>query len=276
MSRKKSLPNSPKLLLVEDNHIALVTLENTVDQAGFRYTNAVDGESALDLVKSERFDLIVTDVGLPGLSGLELAKKIRQFEKDNQRISTPIIGLTAHAKDKIKNKCIRAGMNDIFTKPINSEVLENIKLTHLVPVKSKKRQKIANNVSATEEELFKLDAFSLLDADSALAHMGNNIVLLQDALKFIVEQEIPNTIILLKKAYKAKDWTTIEKITHKMRGGIIYCGTEKLIHACQYLEQYHKDGHSKLLHPLYKQLFAVIDQTKERINQWLIVKVASK
>ncbi|CDZ77795.1 Autoinducer 2 sensor kinase/phosphatase LuxQ [Legionella massiliensis] len=123
--------NTLKLLLVEDNQIALLALEAVVNQAGFRYSTAVDGESALDLVKSEAFDLIITDLGLPGLSGVDLAKRIRKFEKMHDRRPVPIIGLTGHSESKIKDKCIKAGMNDAITKPISPEILEKIKGTYL-------------------------------------------------------------------------------------------------------------------------------------------------
>lgn len=276
-TKKKVSPKAPKLLLIEDNHIALLILENIVTQAGFRYSSAVDGESALDLVKSELFDLILTDVELPGLSGLELTKKIRAYEKKHQRMQIPIIGLTGHAENKIKNKCIKAGMNDAVTKPLNSETLEKIKSTYLLPTKSASKQKKTSSKKTktnvefpdTEEELLKLDAFPLLDINRALASMGNNTDLLNNTLKSMIEREIPNSIIKLEKAYAAKDWDTIEKLTHQMKGGLVYCGAFKLVYACQYLERYQKAGQTKLLKPLYKQLCDVIDKTKDAINQWL-------
>lgn len=54
-----------------------------------------------------------------------------------------------------------------------------------------------------------------------------------------------------------------------MKSGLVYCGAFKLVHACQYLERYHKAGHVKFLEPLYEQLCEAIDQTKDAIQQWL-------
>ncbi|CAM2944888.1 sensory box histidine kinase/response regulator [Legionella steigerwaltii] len=280
-AKNKRPSNAPKLLLIEDNHIALLSLENIVNQAGFRYSSAGDGESALDLVKAETFDLIITDLGLPGLSGIELTRRIRKYEKEHHRIPVLIIGLTGHDEHKIKNKCIQAGMNAAFTKPLNSETLEKIKSSYLTSTQSttmqakrstpkNKTKKLGLDLSDTEEELFKLDAFPLFDAHSALTSLGNNAVLFNKTLKFMIEQEIPNTLKALEKAYAAGEWETIEKLAHKMKGGLVYCGAFKLVHACQYLELYHKAGYVKFLEPLYKQLVDVIDETKEAINQWLL------
>ena len=271
--------NAPKLLLVEDNHIALLTLENIATQAGCSFKSAIDGESALNLIKKELFDLVITDLGLPGLSGIELSHKIRKYEKDHHKQPIPIIGLTAHAEKKIKKECMQAGMNDAFTKPMNPETLEKIKLTYLSINNSatkktklstqKQSKKLGLDLPDYEKELFKLDSFPLLDANSALTSMGNNAVLLNDILKSMIEQEIPNDLIELQIAHASGDWEAIEKLAHRMKGGLVYCGAVKLVHACQYLERYRKAGHSQFLEPLYEQLCLVVDETKDAITQWL-------
>jgi CheY-like chemotaxis protein len=74
-----------------------------------------------------KFDLIITDFGLPGLSGIDLTSKIRTFEKEKQIPLTPIIGLTAYREEKIKQACRQSGMNEVFTKPMTVELLSMIK-----------------------------------------------------------------------------------------------------------------------------------------------------
>lgn len=270
----------PRLLLVEDNHIALLTLENIAKQAGCLFTSAIDGETALNLAKNHSFDLIITDLGLPGLSGIDLTHELREYEQIHHKKPVPIIGLTAHAENKIKNECIRSGMNAAFTKPMNPEILEEIKLTYLSPPKlygsqtiiaseTTKSKKLGLDLPDSEEELFKLDTFSLLDTKSALLNMGNNTILLTNILTSMVKQEIPSDIIELENAHNADDWETIEKLAHRMKGGLVYCGAFKLVQACQYLERYRKAGHVKFLEQLYKQLFLVVDETTNAIHDWL-------
>ena len=270
--------DAPRLLLVEDNHIALLTLENIATQAGCQFRSAIDGETALKLAKTEPFDLIITDLGLPGISGIDLTQKLRQFEKEQHKKPIPIIGLTAHAENKIKKECLQSGMNAAFTKPMNPETLEKIKLTYLSSINFSIKNKLAKTGTAkklgvdlpdSEEELFKLEAFPLLDANSALINMGNNAVLLNNILRSMVEQEIPNDIAEFEHAHLSGDWETIEKLAHRMKGGLVYCGTTKLVYACQYLERYRKAGHITFLEPLYQQLCVVIEETKSAINEWL-------
>ena len=125
-----SSTNAPKLLLVEDNKIALFTLENLVRQAGCVFFSAMDGERALDLSQTQPFDLIITDLGLPGLSGIDLTIRIRLLEQELQKAPIPIIGLTAHSEEHIKQECLQAGMNEVYTKPMTSAVLASIKKTY--------------------------------------------------------------------------------------------------------------------------------------------------
>ena len=112
------------VLLVEDNSVALHIIETLAAQAGLKFTSAIDGESALMLARSYTFDLIITDLGLPGISGYELTSIIRQLEKDLHQQPVPIVGLTAHALHEVKKECLQSGMNNILCKPINLKTIE--------------------------------------------------------------------------------------------------------------------------------------------------------
>lgn len=277
--------DSPCILLVEDNKIALLTLENLITQVGCCFVSAIDGEIALDLATNQFFDLIITDLGLPGLSGIDLAYSLRALEYKFKKNPIPIIGLTAHAEEKIKQECLDAGMNDVLSKPMTFATLKMIKTTYLESKISSKANlviKSHNNIGKLgpdlpdcEEELFQLDAFSILDVERALVSMESDVNLLRSILKSMVDIEIPKDMIELDKAYFLKDWNAIEKIAHRMKGGFLYCGTIKLVHACQFLERYHKAGHSQSLDSLYKQLLTIIDETLLVVNNWLKVSIKS-
>ncbi len=125
-----ALENAPEILVVEDNIIALNVAQTLVSQAQCNPTPASDGETALELVKTQHFDLILSDIGLPGISGIELAQQIRQFEKETNKKSVPIVAITGHAEGKIHNECSAAGINEVFIKPIRPEIQASIPTTH--------------------------------------------------------------------------------------------------------------------------------------------------
>lgn len=263
--------DSPLLLIVEDNRIALMVAEGAISKAHCQYLSATNGKDALKLAKSHNFDLILTDIGLPDLSGYELAASIREYENKQGKPSTPIIGLTAHAEAHAQPEALGAGMNKVISKPINQTKLQEILHDFLSPqVKSpiKEEMSLGQDLPDTEAQLFAMDAHPLLDVEAGINTLGNEIIL-KELLKDMIEEELPMSVGAFEKAYATGDWETIEKIAHKIKSSALYCGTTRLQYACQYLERYQKAGHVSLLHPLYNQLLAVIKQTNEVILMWL-------
>ncbi len=250
------------LLLVEDNTIALRMVELIADQAGCHYSSATNGEAAYDLVKSTDFDLIITDIGLPLISGYELTRRIRAREAALHLPAIPIIGLTAHAH--AKNECIQSGMNDVFCKPLNLPILESILLQYIDEKVDSKPSIKRHGLPELDSQLFELDQFPVLDINHAVQRLGNKTVLLE-MLSLMATQEIPLDESCLHEAYAAGDWDTIQQLAHKMKGGAVYCGTFKMQYACQYLERYCKTGNTALLDQLYHQLLRVLEETKQTI-----------
>ena len=90
----------PHLLLVEDNPIALRVLQATVSN-------------------------MITDIGLPDISGIQLTERIREWEKAQNKSSMPIIGLTGHVKETAMVECLHSGMNNVFNKPATMEAVSS-------------------------------------------------------------------------------------------------------------------------------------------------------
>ena len=268
--------NAPHVLLIEDNPIALKVLESIVARAGCRFTSAQSGEQALAFVKSMDLDFIVTDIGLPGISGKELVSQIRDFEKENLKKHIPIIGLTGHARETALDECLAAGMEDVFTKPINLSILKRIINNYLRPNELKGNTTIdlppeseiaAIDLPDTEEKLLNLDSFPIFDPKYGLQQI-NNLSLLFDVWKTLISDEMQNEFHLLEKAYEEKDWPKIERLAHKIKGSACY-GTCRLFYACQYFELYYKAGHKSLLNQLYHQMLSVNQETIVTLTDWL-------
>ena len=82
---------------------------------------ASDGQEALEKAMKKQYDLILMDIGLPILNGIEATRAIRDYEKQNNRSPTIIIALTANEKADIKEECFLAGMNEYVSKPFSEE-----------------------------------------------------------------------------------------------------------------------------------------------------------
>ncbi len=112
-----------RLLLVEDNDVNRMVVKMMLAGEGFDLTEASDGREALAAVDRERFDVILMDVSMPMMDGLDATRLIRAGEAKSGAERTPIIGLSAHAMDRDAEICRIAGMDDHLTKPVRKDVL---------------------------------------------------------------------------------------------------------------------------------------------------------
>ena len=118
------------ILLVEDNEMNRDMLSRRLERRGFTVVVALDGESAIDVARAARPDLILMDMSLPVMDGWEATRRIKG-EPTLQRI--PIIALTAHAMAQDRDDALRAGCDDYDTKPIELPRLL-AKMDALLPV----------------------------------------------------------------------------------------------------------------------------------------------
>ena len=88
-------------------------------------------------------------------------------------------------------------------------------------------------------------------------------------LQILTQTDLIDEVILLKDAHRQSDWEMIQKTAHKLKGGALYCGTQKMRYACQYMERYCLAGHTKLLEELFKQLMEVLEETRQYLIAWL-------
>ncbi len=107
-----------RILLVEDDYAIIRGLKDSFVGHGYEVSTAMDGESAIQAAKTERFDLILLDVMLPKLNGFEVCQAVREAELD-----TPIIMLTAKGEDEDVVRGLNLGADDYITKPFSIKQL---------------------------------------------------------------------------------------------------------------------------------------------------------
>lgn len=109
------------ILLVEDCDANILVATAYLEEFGYRYTVANNGQQALHLIKTQPFDLVLMDVQMPGIDGLEATHFIREWEKYEGAKRLPIIGVTAHALNTDRQRCIDMGMDDYISKPFHPD-----------------------------------------------------------------------------------------------------------------------------------------------------------
>ncbi|MDQ6954545.1 MAG: ABC transporter substrate-binding protein [Mariprofundaceae bacterium] len=110
-----------KVLLAEDDPISQRIALKRLKKSGVEADLAKDGREAWRLFQQQSYDLILLDLRMPGIDGLVLTKKIRQYEKEKNKPRTYIIGLSAHALEDVQQTCLDAGMDTFLSKPIEPQ-----------------------------------------------------------------------------------------------------------------------------------------------------------
>ena len=122
-----SLNMNGRVLLVDDHATTLEVMEKFLQKIGLNVTAVMDGKNAIEqVITNSRFDIIIIDVQMPGLSGLETTKIIRLYEDENQIKRVPIISLSANTSEKNIEDCILAGMDDFIEKPADFNKIHQV------------------------------------------------------------------------------------------------------------------------------------------------------
>ncbi len=161
------------ILLVDDNTINQEVATEFLKDVGVVVTIASNGEECLEILKNTSFDLILMDIQMPVMDGLEATRRIRQ---ERQFKDVPIIAMTAHAMTGDREKSLAAGMNEHITKPINQTALYQA-LQQWIPEKQSPSPANTphNEPAATREEYVKLPSMPGIDQHKALQVLGNKI-----------------------------------------------------------------------------------------------------
>lgn len=117
---------SLRILLAEDNPINMMLIRELLRRRGHSVTEVTTGHDAVQAVLEGGFDLLLTDIHMPGMDGVEAARAIRAGEARLGKARTPIVALTADALEGGKRACRDAGMDGFLTKPVDPAALEEI------------------------------------------------------------------------------------------------------------------------------------------------------
>jgi len=188
-----------KILVAEDNMTNQKVIERILERAGHNVDLVTNGEEALDILENQRYDLIILDMQMPMMGGIQTSKLYRFMHPDN--IKTPIIILTANATTEAKNECEEAGIDSYLTKPIETRTLLDVidKLTmDKTPIMITERQ-------------------SHTSAEFKQANLGDQPVLNVSALRDLELLDHDNTFVYeLLQGFIRDGNTLIDELQHAL------------------------------------------------------------
>jgi two-component system sensor histidine kinase/response regulator len=191
-----------EILLVEDNPVNRRLAQHVLEKEGYRVVAADNGAAALKTLERKHFDIVLMDVQMPKMDGLETTAAIRKREKVTGGY-TPIVALTAHAMVGDRERCLKAGMDGYLIKPIQpAMLLEAIERLHLA---SRERSKSA------QDKKIVLDRATLLD------RVDGDMQLLGEITKLFL-QECEPLMASAREAMKTGNAGRFAYDIHTLRG----------------------------------------------------------
>lgn len=243
-----------RVLLVEDNELNQLVAENSLTHFGCEVIKADNGKMAVDILSKQQFDIILMDIQMPELDGIEATKILRQ----EFRLGTPIIALTANAfKTEIDN-CIAAGMNSYITKPFDEDEL--LKIIY-------KNIKMQSNLEINNSEEEKI----LYDLRNIQALSRGNDDFIQKMLSIFITQT-QETIPMVEKAFEEKNYAEIARLIHRIKPSIEGVGIYSIKETVKDLEVKSKEQQADFpeLYTMFLEvketLFTAINQLEREIK----------
>ena len=119
-----------RVLVVEDNESNMILFARVIEAEGYELLRAEDGIIALDLLAREKPDLILLDINIPGVHGLDLAGRLKA---DHRLADVPLVATTANVLQGDRERCLEAGCDDYLPKPLDIRELRKLMNRYLAP-----------------------------------------------------------------------------------------------------------------------------------------------
>ncbi|MFW9080039.1 transporter substrate-binding domain-containing protein [Pseudomonas sp. P2757] len=225
----QSLPSAKSLrvLVVDDHPVNRLLLCRQLSELGHRTVDIEDGEQGFALWRRQAFDVLITDVNMPGLTGYELARAVRQEEVATHRAPCLILGFTANAQIEEKLRCLAAGMDECLFKPI---LLRELSEALLVAQSAEWPTEGGIDEASADFDLSTL--VQLAGADNPLVQQLREEVL--SSLRIDLKR--------LLELGRIVDRSGLHELAHHITGGAHMIGADRVVSACRELERACSDG----------------------------------
>jgi signal transduction histidine kinase/DNA-binding response OmpR family regulator/HPt (histidine-containing phosphotransfer) domain-containing protein len=227
-----------RILLAEDNPVNQVVAVRMLQKQGHKVMVVGNGRDALTALDQQPFDLVLMDVQMPEMDGLEATGQVRQRERGTGR-HIPIVAMTAHAMTGDRERCLAAGMDDYVAKPVQAEEL-HAALARLTEDRlhedrlheDRLADAIIDDMPAVPE---KSPAPFAFDRAAILARLSGDEALLEEILSLFVN-DCPRLMEVIRLALAAGDGQALSRHSHALKGSAGYLGASQVCAAAARLE----------------------------------------
>jgi CheY-like chemotaxis protein len=251
------------VLLAEDSPVNQRVATALLEKWGHGVTIAGNGRQAIAAAAAGQFDLILMDVQMPEMDGLEATASIRQRELiDGGHI--PIVALTAHAMKGDRDRCLAAGMDAYVTKPIRSKELARVIDDVVDRAQSAKPSAPVESSEAAADES---TSHSCHNWDQALAALQGDRKLLGELIE-IFREECPKLRSEMAAAIQAADAKRLQRAAHTLKGSLGHLAAAEAHHLSEQIEIHAKQGDLPGAAALWPKLQIELDQFEPTLAEF--------
>jgi PAS domain S-box-containing protein len=228
--RSRTAQHPLRILLAEDNPVNQEVAVHLIERRGHSVIVAENGREAIEAIERHKFDLVLMDVQMPEMGGLEATRIIREKEKGSGH-HLPIIAMTAHAMQGDREQCLEAGMDGYLAKPIDPK-------TFLQTVEGISERSTESRSGEGDETTRAADA---LDGKALLARFSGNRKLLRNIVKTFRE-DCPRMMGRIRAALTARDAVALVDSAHALKGSIGNFGESAALETTREMEKAARQG----------------------------------
>lgn len=226
---QQNIFKSCKALLVEDNEMNRFIAIQSLDFLGFETTEAENGKIAIELASKNSYDIILMDIQMPVMDGVEATEYIRE----QLNLKTPIIALTANAFKHDIELYLNKGMNDFITKPYDEQDFFR-KIDHVLSLHKFKLGNTTNDQNKEEEMKTTNKLYNLMQLEQM--SRGNNSFVTKMISIFI--NQTKENIAIMENGIATSNFDEVKRIAHKIRPSIGQMGILSLKNEARNIENY--------------------------------------
>jgi len=262
---KSKTKNNLEILVGEDNPTNQKVIKKILEHAGYSVDIVNDGEEILDALENHDYDLIILDMIMPNMGGLETLRIYRFSVPTSKQI--PVIILTANATVDASRECLEAGATAYLTKPIQSDKLINTIQSLPIDreIKPTNHATINNNIGINKLERSKVIDINVLDK---LAELDDDINFMQELVNGFLKDS-NNIVCKIKYALDKSDRLEIQDLTHALKGSARSIGAIALAQAASEIHDYANSINIPEFSEKYKNLTTLYNATEDSLLLYL-------
>jgi signal transduction histidine kinase/HPt (histidine-containing phosphotransfer) domain-containing protein len=255
------LPGALDVLLVEDGLVNQKVAAGLLQRRGHRVTIARNGQEALAAYRGHVFDLVLMDLHMPVMDGLEATAAIRRWESESGRKRTPIIALTADAMQGDRDRCLQAGMDDHLAKPFRLRDIDQVIRRHCRPRPEPVDSPPAQSATCPAPS----DAVPVMDWEQAARELPDGASPRAELGQLLL-RECQRHLAGMRSGLEAGAASPVWRAAHTLKSSADLCGARRVSQVAARIERYGKTGDLAAVAEALGELDAEIARLAEELK----------